>query len=1276
MQVLRLPMTALWLSCSLGAMAAGIKIDFDGRDGNIGFTEPQVNGAGLRNAPTTWLPQETRNQYQIFSSGKLPQDFSPYSITLTPNKSGKVKLFIRGDFRSDKTKADWARYRQLAISGSELQNADLKTKAPSGIPLNWEGMSQNFAAAGEIKAAHDFGVVQWIPVTAGKPLTLTFQAADGGISEPPHRVANYSSSSARIAAREERPAAYYRYYDNRVKLLPLADKGIDGSTIKPREPGLKVRRSCPEANFSAGAAPRQPNTTRAVTIPIELQESAGTDRNAAVRCGVPFAKGEFFRMPGQLQLFTPDGKNIPCQISAVGFWPDGSVKWALLQFHADLKAGKSVTYTLENRPQNPLPAKDQLKITESTGEITITTGPLQAVIDKQKFNLLKSVAIDGNRNGKFEAAEKRGAFAPEGVKIRNEKGQVFAAANSAPEKITFEEKGPQVATLKVTGSYTDADGNEYGKYISRLRFHAGSDAVEIMHKHVNNHLDTEFTDFTDLTVDWQPAAKITGAALRLPNESLTLKPPFAAFQADEKKLTIGDADRWTPMTGAITIHSANGPRETITIRDAALRYPKGYRADAEKLTIQLLPQLPDAKFGTTLPHYLQFPFCEGFYRLKWGMGFTENIRLDFGDSAAKADAEANQPVIAVVNRDYLASTRAIPGVTPTADTSFADWDREVAKSVDEHYQRKLHYREFGFLNYGDWYGERERNWGNNEYDLAHGLFSHFARTGNRLAFKLAEAAAQHQADVDIVQAYPDRFYLGANAQHGIGHTGVNYQNYQRATWSYPCDISFSAQNGHTWSEGMLECWYHTGNPMVMDSALMLGEHMLNFMAPSFTALGTHERSAGWSLKALMALYRATGDPAYLKACEKIVGIALKEQKFDKGGAWPHPMPPDHANGHKNTYGNCPYLIGILLEGLREYHLDAGTPATAKSISAGAQWLKKVYNYNAMHWPYAVGWDGKIYSPGGNGLDCMISSSAMTGANLSNDRELRRISANSLQMASVRGLPADGKSFAIAMILAPGLMEELHIWGENHSGENFRTDRRTLINEILKNNTAPSFRLRAPEVKTFHVTLNGDNATILVDRQRHGSRPQCKPTGTVSLLSADDKVLATRSFDTKQEAALKFPVSGKAGDTFTVKVSDDMTGTWSIRPDKAYKAEAELVPGSTIGGGGPALYTFAVPAGTREFTVNVSGIHAGKFGATVIDQHGNIRGELAGTVHGEHRLPWLKYDRQSDPAKHLTIKLDPVPATNQVWQVYVWATGDMGLTLSGIPSRVRIDQFAK
>lgn len=263
------------------------------------------------------------------------------------------------------------------------------------------------------------------------------------------------------------------------------------------------------------------------------------------------------------------------------------------------------------------------------------------------------------------------------------------------------------------------------------------------------------------------------------------------FQSDERTLNGKPG-----MLGTLSVLADHG-RFSATIRDAAYRWPKGMKAEKEKITLELLPEQPSKEFGKNLPHYLKFPFVEGKYRSKWGMAFTEKLRFDFGSEPAVANAETNLPVVAVIDRDWYFRTKAVEGVSAGNDHSFDQYDRKMKQAVDEHWEFKLRQREFGYFNYGDWYGERGHNWGNNEYDMAYGLFIHFARTGNRKAARLASASAQHQADVDIVHAYPDPYYIGGNAEHAIGHTGTSYQRVRNFTWTYRYDYAYSAENGHT-----------------------------------------------------------------------------------------------------------------------------------------------------------------------------------------------------------------------------------------------------------------------------------------------------------------------------------------------------------------------------------------------------------------------------------------------------------------------------------------------
>ncbi len=186
------------------------------------------------------------------------------------------------------------------------------------------------------------------------------------------------------------------------------------------------------------------------------------------------------------------------------------------------------------------------------------------------------------------------------------------------------------------------------------------------------------------------------------------------------------------------------------------------------------------------------------------------------------------------------------------------------------------------------------------------------------------------------------------------------QSPEAATWSHAYDEHTDGTNGHTWADGMADAWCLTGDPRVAEAALELGEHLTWAIAPTFKSLGTHERSAGWSIKALMGLYRLRPDPDYLKAAGQIAAVAAKSQTLDLGGAWAHKLPPDH--DPLQRVGNCPFLIGILLTSLAEYHEQSGDETIWRSLEASTAWLRKAWDAPRASWPYSADTEGKPTSP--------------------------------------------------------------------------------------------------------------------------------------------------------------------------------------------------------------------------------------------------------------------------------------------------------------------------
>ncbi|MGI6082390.1 MAG: hypothetical protein ACOYEP_05925, partial [Limnochordia bacterium] len=688
-----------------------------------------------------------------------------------------------------------------------------------------------------------------------------------------------------------------------------------------------------------------------------------------------------------------------------------------------------------------IPADRGIVIEEDDEAFVITTGPLQARIGKSSFKLFDGVWIDADGDGVFSEHEFVADSGAEGVSLVDEHGRLFTTSARSPESIRIEEAGNEKIVIRVEGRYASDDGEEYMRYVTRLTFRAGSTRVNIAHTHVNDYLETEFTDITSLSIPIEMPQPIVQAEVFTSEQRGGLQAHGAEdtgirlFQRDENTVTVNGktvarGSVWTPGLSPGVVRVCGGERAiTAVIHDFQERWPKGLAAEGNRLSLELFPEQPDSEYGNDLPYHLMFPFVSGKYRLKWGNSFTERITVDFAGRTTPEEmaAEGRLPAIAVIPAEWYHETDVLGPIAVSVGERTAVWDDFVQKSYLDHMNRKAKTREYGYFNYGDWFGERGRNWGNNEYDLAHGFFTEFVRTGDRRYYRLALAAARHQADIDIIHAYPDPTYIGANAQHSVGHTGAWSQHLAQATWGKAFDSSFKASNGHTWADGMMDAWYLTGDARVMESALALGEHIAWAMAPEFKALGTHERSAGWSVKALTALYRGTYDPVYLDAARRIVSVALREQDMGGSGAWPHPLPGDHSGSKPGAVGNNLFLIGVLMSGLQAYHAETGDPDVLTSLEAAVQWVLKSWNPQRRGWPYSAETDGTPLYDASTGLNTLVVPAVAYVGALRKDDHLMEIVDAALRAHVQPGIRGNGKAIAQSLHFASGVLALLNEW---------------------------------------------------------------------------------------------------------------------------------------------------------------------------------------------------------------------------------------------------------
>ena len=1064
-----------------------------------------------------------------------------------------------------------------------------------------------------------------------------------------------------VAASVPRVAA-----DDLPEVLPpggLDWRGLPGSQIRVSEPVLPFPRPRPAVPYRTSGTARGEGTAERTRVGVELLEEAGLPRPAArISFGFPFEQGAVFR-PEQVRVM--DGETpVPADIAVTGLWPDGSLRWVSVDTPVALEPGEKRELTVEYGRSVRRPAPQPIAVQQDAGSIRVDTGSVTTRIGLDPLvieELTLAAPADGNGAPVRCGATFR-LVAPDGQ-----------ACQLREAEARIEYAGARKVVIRCEAPYRRGDdGRTWFRGIVRFVFRAGSPVVEVWHTLVNDNLEWEFSDLRELTFRLDspregrtaPPSFTVGAGPEAPVWHTSPSPAPSLFVPDDSAYVLDGERRLGRTIGAVQASGPGGAGVCLAVLDFWQRYPKGIAVTDKELVLHLLPAYgdsPGAAFPTPdLPGHLSFPYVDSHYRLKWGMSTTDRFFLvpyppNGADHAAGAALDAIHPVVAVIPAAHYERSKALGELAAADGELFSGWDQAFAAAFERHLRLKEEKREYGFLNWGDWHGERGHNWGNNEYDLPHALFMQFARTGRRAYCRLALAGARHQADVDCIHAYPDLFYVGGNVLHSYAHTGEWSQHVKRRQWSFPYGYHAAAWNGHTWADGMVDAWYLAGDPRVMEAAIGLGEHIAWQMSRRFERLGTHERSAGWSAHAIAAIYRATLDPEYLTALERILEVAFREQKTEDTGAWPHPLPSDHAGGVKGARGNGCFLIGILLEGIEDYWELTGDERAEDSIRAAVGWLRSMWLADREVFPYTSS-PAFIRSATrqGSSSNNLILGPILRAAEWTGDDALLEIGVRGFTNAVRYGLHGFGKSFAQASHFAPQVMARIkHLDGTSKPyGRGLLLSAEELRRQDLVAAGPPkSLGLRGPKEKRVFFRHDGGGTTFTASRAPWGARAKVDERGTLRLVAPDGAVLKERTFSTDASAwsfEAELPATAPQG-IYRVEISDDMRARWDVTgPPRRVVRNG---PPVQFGGPGVARWYLGVPGGTKAFTAAVTSHHGGRRGLIVCAPDGRPVADL--------------HEETGGRTSSLRIRVPPGQA-GKVWSVVVYARLDLSLVLEGLP----------
>jgi hypothetical protein len=663
---------------------------------------------------------------------------------------------------------------------------------------------------------------------------------------------------------------------------------------------------------------------------VELKVVGSSAGRGPVTTGLPWPRG---KLPDAQKLVLHDasGKAVRLQARATDLWPDGSVRWVLLDWIAEAGAGPYRVAVGE-----PLAVSGPVvKAEERDGGVEVNTGAI-----------------------KLEAAT-LGCFPFDTVYARDESSIAPFFLVSDSEKIysqksdtaTVEEVGPLRTCVRLTGRLEREKAplqrdptKPILQYEARFHFFAGSAAVRIEFTIRNPQRASHPGGLWDLgdsgsvlLKDIQFVFRLNGGAGRgqcSPEPNLTageMAFPFVLWQDSSGgenwrstnhlnrnreipvrfrgySLKSGPAEftglRATPIATLSQGESAVG----IAVPHFWQNFPMAIGASDDVLTLQLLPQQ-----------------TVGLHELQGGEQKTWTFAVAFGPDATPEQLEwFRQPAKAFASPQWYCESGAIPYLTPRADDPNADYLKLVDAAIegpDSFDAKRERIDEYGWRHFGDIYGDHEAVYHtgstpmvshyNNQYDPVAGFAYQFLRSGNLTWLRHMEELAQHVIDIDIYHTTRDKSayngglfwhtYHYADADTGThrsyprsllqmkGMPGLDPNSEKARRSKHVYAAGGGPANEHNYATGLMLHYFLTGSEQSREAALGLARWVIDmddgsktvyrFLSRAHTGYASQSRDAGYhgpgrgsgnSLSALVDGHRLSGDPEFLAKAEQLV----------------------------------------------------------------------------------------------------------------------------------------------------------------------------------------------------------------------------------------------------------------------------------------------------------------------------------------------------------------------------------------------------------------------
>lgn len=609
---------------------------------------------------------------------------------------------------------------------------------------------------------------------------------------------------------------------------------------------------------------------------LNIQETLGILRhNELVRIGIPFAKGEFTNASDI--LLKDYDKTIITQKKILQHWSDGSIRWLLVDFLANLSPHQKKEYQIsmgkDDTHNASIPSNISWQVNTSKQHFLSLSYKnvnynISCIISKKNNNFAVNLELKHTNRGKICTSMLFTGTFQNKVKVSL---NVDIFANNVQGKITIHNS----RRAKHKGGIWDL--GDKGSFLF------DSFVVKIDTTILKATTNIVNGDFCNFNIYQNSSGGKNWNSINHVDHKEQVTTSFCGFHVYENNKKIWEGKRAQPC---ITLHHT-GFFSNIALENFWQNFPKAISIDKDSLTLHLFPKS-------------QYPF-----ELQGGEQKTHTFHMAFDKDLVL------EKLIPLLAKEYYASTNTIDFFT-TQQTEIDEYIQEAVHGKNSFTKRNEMMDEYGWRNFGDFFADHEAinsvkdkfvSHYNNQYDLIYGFFLQYARTGKKSWFDLMSNLAQHVMDIDIYRTNSDKpaynnglFWHTNHYLPAATATHRCYSKFHLQQVKYPKAYGGGPSNEHNYTTGLLYFYLITGNEQAKEAVLLLANWVLNMedgkknilslvdqsdtglssqtYSPSFHGPG---RGSGNSINALVDAYTITNKKSYLAAAEKLIRRCIHPQ---------------------------------------------------------------------------------------------------------------------------------------------------------------------------------------------------------------------------------------------------------------------------------------------------------------------------------------------------------------------------------------------------------------